>query len=182
MDRDTCLLALKLFNQAARKRGKKIEIAVYGGAAMLLHFNTAAMTHDCDVKVSGLAPNELLSISLDVGGELGLEPGWINQAISVFTSPNESADDFDCLDIGDNLAIYLASPKYMLAMKILAMRTGEDSHDIHDINILLDELGLKTPEEALAIAYNYYPKDKITQKSIFGLQAIFNKRNALSGA
>lgn len=178
MDRDTCLQALKLLNQYAQKRGQKIEIAVYGGAAMLLRFDAAAMTHDCDVKVKGLGPNELLSLSLEVGDELGLEPGWINQAIAVFTSRNESEADFDCLDLGDNLSIYLASPKYLLAMKILAMRTGQASHDIQDINILLDELGLETEEEALAIAYDYYPEDKITQKSIFGLRAIFAKRNA----
>lgn len=178
MDFDTCLQALKLLNEEAGKQKLKIEIAVYGGAAMLLRFDKSEITNDIDVSVKGITPNELLSLSLGVADALGLEPGWINAAISVFTSKNETSNDFDFLDIGDNLSVYLASPQYLLAMKIISMRTDQDSHDIKDINILLDELGLNTAEDALKIVYKYYPKDKVRQKSIIGLKEIFMKRDS----
>lgn len=149
---------------------------------MLLTFDESEITHDCDVKIKGMSQNEFLALSLEIGDKLGLEPGWINQAISVFTSQKETPDDFDCLDIGDNLSLFLASPQYLLAMKIMAMRTDQHSHDIKDIYLLLDSLDLKNSAEAMDIVYKYFPKDKIKPQSIAGLKAIFENRKYKNSA
>lgn len=176
MERDICQKALESLNSEAKKRGIKLEIALYGGAAMLLRFDESERTQDLDAAPKNISKQELFSMSLDAGEFLGLEPGWINSAVSIFASSSEKESDFDCLDIGDNLTVHLASPEYLLAMKILAMRTGQDSHDVRDINILIDHLRLQNAEEALEIARSFYPEDKIGPESIEGIKAIFSER------
>lgn len=176
LNRDTCLTALKYLGEAAKKRGIKLEIAIYGGAAMILRFDVRERTNDIDVKVRGMTPAELFPLSLDIGEELGLEPGWINTAISIFTSSVEEMADFDCIDICDNLSVFLASPQYLLAMKIMAMRLDAESHDVADINFLLDKLELENFDEILEIVKAYYPEDKIKAESKSGLKQILLER------
>lgn len=178
LTRDTCLQAFRILDEEARKRDIRLEIAVYGGCAMLLRFSLRASTHDIDVRVKGASQSELLSMSLEAGEKLGLEPGWINQAVAIFASRNEKDNDFDCIDIGDNLSVYLASPEYLLAMKVMAMRTESDSHDREDIEFLIDELKLESSEEALKIVCSYYSREKLNPRSIMGLEEIFQERSS----
>jgi len=53
----------------------------------------------------------------------------------------------------EGIEVTTASPRYLLAMKLLAMRFGE--HD--DIRILLRQTGIRSPDEALALLARKYP-------------------------
>lgn len=177
LDHDTCLKALKLLNDEARKKNIYLQLAMYGGAAMLLRFEERSMTRDFDITINAGDRNELMLMSLEVGEQLGLEPGWLNSAVSIYTSKSVDDSDFDCLNIGDNLTILIASPQYLLAMKIMAMRMNEADHDIEDINLLINHLGLQSSDEALEVVYKYYPRNRVSSDSIDGIRRIFDKRD-----
>jgi hypothetical protein len=50
-----------------------------------------------------------------------------------------------------------AQAEYLLAMKCLAMRIGEEFHDIEDIRYLLRNLNISSYEKACNIIGDYYP-------------------------
>ena len=52
------------------------------------------------------------------------------------------------------IEITTASPRFLLAMKLMAMRFGEDDADIE---LLLRECDLHKPEEALELLAHLYP-------------------------
>jgi hypothetical protein len=62
-----------------------------------------------------------------------------------------------------------ASPRYLLAMKLMAMRFGEDDEDIE---ILLRECGLHSAEEALALVRQMYPLQEPPPRTHFFLEEI----------
>jgi hypothetical protein len=49
------------------------------------------------------------------------------------------------------LGVFVAYPRYLLAMKCAAMRLGEEFHDVDDVRYLLRHLGISTVDEALAV-------------------------------
>jgi hypothetical protein len=55
-----------------------------------------------------------------------------------------------------NLRIYVPHPGYLLAMKCLALRLGEEFQDLGDVAILVRELALGTLAEAESILGQYY--------------------------
>ncbi len=56
-------------------------------------------------------------------------------------------------------------PEYLLAMKCLAMRLGEEFQDRADVAILVDVLGLRRIEDAEALLARYYSLDRYPAKA-----------------
>jgi hypothetical protein len=63
-----------------------------------------------------------------------------------------------------------ASPRFLLAMKLLAMRFGEDDEDIE---ILLRECGMQSATEALDLLKRMYPLQEPPPKTRFFLEELF---------
>jgi hypothetical protein len=68
------------------------------------------------------------------------------------------------------IEISTASPQYLLAMKLMAMRFGEDDEDIE---ILLRECGLHSAQEALDLLEHMYPHQEPPPKTRFFLEELF---------
>lgn len=64
----------------------------------------------------------------------------------------------------------VASPRYLLAMKLLASRTDRD---IDDIKILYKLCGLSTAEEGIEVLESYYPARIIPARVQFIVQELF---------
>jgi hypothetical protein len=62
-----------------------------------------------------------------------------------------------------------ASARYLLAMKLLAMRFGEDDDDIR---VLLTQTGIATADEALALMVQMYPHREPPLKTRLFLEEI----------
>ncbi len=62
-----------------------------------------------------------------------------------------------------------ASPTYLLAMKLMAMRFGEDEEDIE---ILLRECGVSSAREALDLVKHVYPVQEPPTKTRFFLEQL----------
>ena len=75
-----------------------------------------------------------------------------------------------------HLRVFVAHPRYLLAMKCAAMRLGAEFHDLDDVRYLLRHLGLTTPEEALAVVRSYFEEKDIPPKARFALEELLGGR------
>ncbi len=57
-------------------------------------------------------------------------------------------------------------------MKALAMRIGEEFHDLDDVKFLLRILNLETYQQAIDVITRYYPMERFPQKTLYALQEL----------
>jgi hypothetical protein len=69
----------------------------------------------------------------------------------------------------EHLNVMVAEPAYMLAMKCLAMRIGEEFHDEEHVRYLLRHLGNRDYDKALAVITKYFPLERFPQKTLYAL-------------
>ena len=126
-------------------RGLTGELYLVGGAAIALALDHRRSTRDIDaVFEPKLAIYEAAD---EVGAGLGLPPGWLNDAVTGFLAgPDPEAAPV--LEV-PGLRCIAASPRMLLALKVLARRVGEDEEDLR---LLAREAGLSGPDEVLAAA------------------------------
>ncbi|MGI8595218.1 MAG: hypothetical protein ACR2ML_12795 [Solirubrobacteraceae bacterium] len=79
--------------------------------------------------------------------ELGLPIGWLNDAVKGFLGGDDPAAA-PVLDL-PGLRCLVASPRMLLALKVLAHRSGEDEDDLR---LLASALGLRSAADVLAVA------------------------------
>jgi hypothetical protein len=147
--------------------GRTAEIAIYGGAALILTFDHRDPTRDVDyVWVSG--DTDAVAEAADkVGAAHGMEPGWFNDAVSMFVSDHPETEflgDFPAGN-GGGLRVFLASPRYVLAMKMMAMRSSLETNDFADIWMLVEACGVRDMEGAEACLRGYFGPDGLPQRS-----------------
>jgi len=164
---------LKLFD-ALNLRLEKIsiqgELHIVGGAVMCLVYNARESTFYVD----GLfkPAKELRAQAAKLGVEFGIGENWLNDGVKGFFSGDPTFESFLQLS---HLKVYTASPEYLLAMKCLAMRIGEEFHDISDIRYLIRYLNLESYEEASAVIARYYPLSRFPQKTLYALQELLEE-------
>ncbi|MEN8155110.1 MAG: DUF6036 family nucleotidyltransferase [Acidobacteriota bacterium] len=152
-------------------QNSKGEILLFGGAAMILTFNSRISTKDVDAVFK---PKKEFQIAIDhVAKDNNLNKNWLNDAVKGFLYSNK----FNQKEIlkFDNLTVYVPEPEYLLAMKVISMRTEAVSSDFEDIKTLLKETGLDTPGKVLDLVREYYPENMIPQKSFYALEGIISE-------
>ena len=164
LHRTQILEALERLSGHLAKSGVIGEIQFMGGVVMMLAFQAREATKDVDAI---FAPaQEIRAAAAKVAVEMGLEPDWLNDGAKGFASaPGDYSDQV--LPQYPNLRLLTPTPEYMLAMKIMAARTGAgaDRGDKDDIRTLLAILGLKTGDSAMALVERYYPASQILPRS-----------------
>lgn len=85
------------------------------------------------------------------------------------------AGRFDVYAEMSHLRILAPHPEYLLAMKCLAMRLGEDFHDRDDVALLLDKLGLRHVADAEAALARYYPLDRYPAEARYVLEELLEQ-------
>ena len=73
------------------------------------------------------------------------------------------------------IEVTTASPRYLLAMKLMAMRFGEDDEDIE---VLLRACDLHSAGEALDLLERMYPHQEPPPKTRFFLEELFESTSA----
>ena len=91
--------------------------------------------------------------ALAVARREGLPDDWLNDAVKGFFSANGRFELFEELS---HLRVYVPHPEYLLAMKCLALRLGEEFQDLHDVRVLIRALGVRTVTQAESILGRYY--------------------------
>jgi hypothetical protein len=68
-----------------------------------------------------------------------------------------------------HLRVQAASAEHLLAMKVLAGR----EHDLSDLRLLIDHIGLRTAEEAESITRRFFPDESIPDRNRMALRDLF---------
>jgi hypothetical protein len=145
----------------------KAELYVVGGAVMCLVHDARPATRDVD---GWFRPSKAVrTAAARVAAENDLPETWLNDAVKAFFSEHGSFSVY--LEL-EHLTVYAADPAYLLAMKCLSARIGEEFHDIADIRYLLRYLNLTEPDEARRVIARYYPLERFPQKTIYLLDEL----------
>jgi predicted nucleotidyltransferase len=183
-DRAMLEAALRELGRRAHAAGKVIEIAIYGGCAVMLTLNYRVATKDVDA-VFEKDKAFVRKLATEMAEEFGWDNNWLNDGVKGFLSTAES-DPKAKLLVGTypseeepGLRVFIPKPEYLFAMKCRAMRISgiEQSQDIEDIKGLAAGIGLKSAQEALELVLAFYPRHMIEPKTQFGLEEIFSKLN-----
>ncbi len=168
-DREQLLTALDEIGAAAVKAGTRLDIAVYGGSALMLAGNFRFRTEDIDVAQIGPPWPQWLS---EVVGRIALQNGWsedwFNEAVHGFLSQlaNPIRDlvafgSFPRASDAIGLNILVPCAEYMLALKLMALRVSDfekGTKDMSDVANLLRVLDITDVEPAIEILRRYFPK------------------------
>ncbi len=135
---------------------------------MALAYSTRRVTVDVDAVFEPKAV--IYEAASKVAEDLGLPADWLNDAAKGFMPGSD--EDARPLPEVEGIEITTASPRYLLAMKLMAMRIGEDDEDIE---ILLRECGIQSAEEAMELLTKMYPRAKPAPKTRFFLEALLGR-------
>lgn len=146
-------------------------IYVAGGAAIALEFPERRVTRDIGA-VFGPA-EAVREEAAAIAAEWGLPPTWLSDSVRAFLPP---ADDPDAKTYSiPGLEVSVASPRYLLAMKMAAGRPS----DLHDLILIFRELGITQAEQAADIAQEVYGEESVLvpprDELILYAQAVLNR-------
>lgn len=167
-DRDALLDAFDQIGRAAVAAGTKLQIAVYGGSALMLASNFRFATEDVDVsKLEHPLPEWLDTVLRDIAGQRGWKQDWFNDAVAFHLSAlaDQSADHLEFAtfprDAGKaGLVISVPTAEYLLALKLKAFRVMDPVRgeaERLDILNLMKVIGISTVEQAITLMGRYFP-------------------------
>lgn len=158
--------ALQALGDELTSQGVRGQIFIVGGAAMALAYSTRRVTKDIDAVFE--PKSAIYAAAAKVAEDLGLPEDWLNDAAKAFM-PGEDEHPRPVPDV-HGIEVTTASPRYLLVMKLMAMRFGEDDEDIE---VLLRECGLRRVEEVLDLLKHMYPLLEPPPRTRFFLEELF---------
>jgi hypothetical protein len=178
--RDDLEQAFAALGEKARAAGKIVEIAVDGGSALVLIMPGRSATKDVDAVIDG-DTSWVRRAAAELAEERGWPPDWLNDGVKGWLSARDKDPEAKSLfksypsEEAPGLRVMVAAPAYLFAMKCLAMRIGgvDATRDRSDIEALAGELGISTAAQALNLVSRYYPAERISAKTRFGIEELF---------
>jgi hypothetical protein len=171
LNREALLDALDRLDRELESLGVRAEIFIVGGAAMAIAYDARRSTTDVDAVFAPTA--EVRLAASRVAEDLGLEPDWLNDGAKAFL-PGEDPERIGVYE-GKHLSVAAASPRFLLAMKLMASRVERD-HD--DIRVLYELCGFSTSEEGLTLLEQFYPERLILPRVQYLLQEMYPPLNS----
>jgi hypothetical protein len=168
LTKDVIERAFDAMGQMAAERGLVVEIAVYGGSCLILASDIRGTSGDVDAVFldDGRAVRQLAD---SAARRLGLPLDWINEAVSRMAPPIGNPEP-NLLPFGEypralnspvGLRVFLPTPAYLLAMKILANRLADDVDkiqlDLDDAVSLMKVTKISTRDALVALMTECYP-------------------------
>jgi hypothetical protein len=168
LDRDKLLAAFDEIGCAAVAAGTKLQIAVYGGSALMLASNFRFSTEDVDVsKLEQPLPEWLQSVLDSLAARNGWQHDWFNDGVVFHLSRlADAASDhaeFASFPRGTDepgLIVYVPSARYLLALKLKAIRINDPlrgEQERLDILNLMRVAGIGSVDAAVELLAQYFP-------------------------
>jgi len=185
-NRDALLDAFDQIGRAAVAAGTRLQIAVYGGSALMLASNFRFATEDVDIAEIGQSwPVWLSDVVERIAQEKDWSATWLNDAVSFHLSALARADrdltafgTFPRLAEEVGLTVFVPSARYMLALKLKALRVSDfdrGEQDMADVAHLLKVLALTEIEDAIGILAEFFPNSAAhADKQRFVLKRLFS--------
>jgi hypothetical protein len=186
-DREQLLAALDEVGRAAIEAKARLDIAVYGGSALMLASNFRFGTEDVDIAELGQPWPEWLSKAVrDIAARNRWSEEWLNDGVTFHLSTHAvpardlvSFGTFPRRNEKTGITIFVPTARYMLALKLKALRVSDfakGSKDIDDVQNLLAVLGIAEIEPAIDILTEFFPRSGAdADKQRFVLKSILSK-------
>ena len=175
LTREAILAALGGLSDELGTQGVTGELCLFGGTVMVLAFTARLATKDVD---GIFEPAQLVRNAAErVAARQHLPSTWLNDGVKGFTSQRHETTA-GSLPQFKHLRLSMPVPEYLLAMKCMASRIGGtagEQSDIPDIVFLLRKLGIRSAQEALDIVARYYPANRISVKTQYLLEGLFDE-------
>ncbi|MGA2290674.1 hypothetical protein [Bradyrhizobium sp.] len=166
--REALLDAFDEIGRAAAAAGTRLQIAVYGGSALMLASNFRFSTEDVDVStLQRPLPDWLAAVVHEIARKNAWQEEWFNDGVAFHLSPlaDRAADH---LEFGTfprdgsppGLVVSVPTAEYLLALKLKAARVldplrGEAER--LDILNLMQVVGISSADDAIALLGRYFP-------------------------
>ena len=175
MSREELEQALTRLGQLLRERQVTGEIAVFGGAAMIIGFHFNRRTQDIDAQITE-GHGQVTQAAHEVARELSLPTTWLNEQATAYLSEHREFSFFRTYPSEGEygLRVMMAQPRYLLAMKLLGLRTDRD---VPDVVHLARQLKLTTKEQLLSLLQRYYPDERVPAKRLARLDDVVRQLN-----
>ena len=188
-DRPALLDAFDQIGRAAVAAGTKLQVAVYGGSALMLASNFRFATEAVDVsELPKPSPIWLADTLREIAQANGWSDDWFNDGVVFHLSP--FADQAtDHLEFGTfprdgtppGLVVSVPSAEYLLALKLKAFRVTDPVRgetERLDVLNLMRVVGISTGDEAIALLGRYFPASAASAEK----QRFLLKHMSLEGA
>ncbi len=166
LDRSALLGLLEDLADELSAVGVRGEMFVVGGGAMALAYSERRSTRDLD------AVFEPKTVVYDAARRVAVrrevDPDWLNDAVKGFLPGADPAATV--LFERPGLAVSVASPRYLLAMKVMAARVERDEDDILT---LARHAGLQSAAAVLEVVTTAYPQQTIPPRAQYLLEELF---------
>src|ERR1700760_3195784 len=161
-DREALLDAFDQIGRAAVAAGTKLQVAVYGGSALMLASNFRFATQDVDVsELPRPLPAWLADTLREIAQTNRWSDDWFNDGVVFHLSPvaDQAADHlefgtFPRDGTSPGLVVSVPSAEYLLALKLKAMRLADPARgetERLDIVNLMRVVGISSADEAVAL-------------------------------
>jgi hypothetical protein len=135
-------------------RGEQAHLFVVGGAAMALAYDDSRLTHDVDAVFE---PRFVIRPLIEkIADRNGLDRDWLNDAAKGFLPGDDTAAR--TVYETDHVLVQVASPEYLLAMKL---HSGRAERDIDDAVKLWGIAGYTRAEQGHALVQARYPASQL---------------------
>jgi hypothetical protein len=167
LSRDDIESLLRELGSELAARGVRGDLFVVGGAAMALAYSLRRITADVD------AVFEPKAVVYEVAQGIAehhqhLPADWLNDAVKGFL-PGEDRESTVILDAA-GIRVAVASPPYLLALKVLAARQDRDADDLRELAALC---GVTSAQQVLEIAERYVGEARLAPKARFIVEELF---------
>jgi len=186
-DRDALLDALDEIGAAAVAAGATLDLAVYGGSALMLASSFRYSSEDVDVaEISKPWPRWLADVVEQIATRRGWSPDWLSDAVQFHLSPLATIAG-DHLEYGTfprgtgqcGVRVFVPSAEYMLALKLKAMRINDPvkgEQETADVRNLIAAANVPDADAAIAILARYFPRSAAdAEKQRFFLRHLWPK-------
>jgi hypothetical protein len=188
---DELLIAFDEIGAAAAGRDQVLELAVYGGSALMLASNFRFASEDVDIAPLDPWPDWLRDLVRAIGERNGWSDEWFNDAVGVHLSPQAGPADHVLLGSfprrgAAGMRVSIPTAEYMLALKLKALRLLDPSkgaEERRDIAALMKVCAITRPEDAVALLARYFPVSAAApEKLLFPLKHINPDGEAAGGS
>ena len=153
-DRDQLLDAFDEIGRAAIAVQTRLDIAVFGGSALMLASNFRFSTEDVDIAEIGRPwPEWLAAVVERIGARNGWSDDWLNDAVDFHLSPLAHPErdlvlwgTFPRAADKVGLTVFVPTARYLLALKLKALRVADfdkGTKDLADVAGLAARPGIK---------------------------------------
>jgi len=154
LDAERVLALFQELSDRLAAGGAHAQLFVVGGAAMALAYDQGRLTRDVDALF--VPAPEVRQAAEAIAAEHGLEPDWLNDAAKGFL-PGQDEHPVTVFE-SEALLVQVASPEYLLAMKLHASR---DERDLDDAATLFLRLGYTTAEQGIELLISTYAAGRL---------------------